>query len=342
MLIIYLLLANIFILTSSYIIRDLPFNTYHIEDMTKYENKLLSEGTEFFIRFPYNSENEIKFYIILPKNITIFPIYISEFAENPDETEITNTNFINAISLSDQEEEDTQYIKYTYDITNTKPYQVIYFKNDKELNYISFLAYSYAENTFSNIPMNQGFSIYSLKNEYSYYLKFNVSDPNGKNLKIGTSADINYNPKYELDLKCFYYIPSEYEMTKVDYSWSRNLSYKLGDDNYMEDRTYEYELSENHICCGIRIYNKNVLDELHIHLELSEKGKAPMWVIIFVVVLVIAMILGLIYLCCKGRPKKSLAEPNNGLDGGKTAAAACCLAGCLCAWCMASIVTSQQ
>ncbi len=109
----------------------------------------------------------------------------------------------------------------------------------------------------------------------------------------------------------------------------------------MEDRTYEYELSENHICCAIRIYNKNALDELHIHLELSEKGKTQMWVIILVVVLGIAMILGFIYVCCK-RPKKSLAEPDNGPDSGKVAAATCCLAGCLCAWCMARIMTSQQ
>ena len=335
MLTIYLLLTNIFLLTSPYIIRDLPFNTYYIEDMSQYENKLLSEGTEFFIRFPYNAENEIKFYLILSKNIAIFPIYISEFAENPDETDITNTNFINEKSLSDQEEEGSQYIKYSYDITITKPYQVIYFKNDKKLDYISFYAYSFADNTFSNIQMNKGFSIYSLKKEYSYYLKFDITDSDGKKLKITTSADINYEPKYVLDLKCFYYTPTEYEMTKVDYSWERSLHYKLGDNNDMEERNYEYELSKSNRCCVIRIYNQNVLDELHIYLEMTEKGKVPFWVWIIVSVVVLLIIIALSY-CCK-KSRENLDDPNN-----RQAAAACCLAGCLCAWCLASIATPKE
>ena len=331
MLTIYLLLTNIFLLTSPYIIRDLPFNTYYIEDMSQYENKLLSEGTEFFIRFPYNAENEIKFYLILSKNIAIFPIYISEFAENPDETEITKTYLRNAIPLSDQEEE-TQYIKYSYDITTSQQYQVIYFKNDKNVDYISFFAYSFAENTFSNIPMNQGFYIYSLKNESYYYLKFNISDPDGKILKIITSADINYVPKYELDLKCFYYIPSQYETTQVDYSWDRNISYKLGDDNYTEERTYEYHLSENHICCAIRIYNKNILDELLIHLGTTEKGKTPIWFVVLMGIFGILLIIGVIFLC-----KKSLNTPEK-----RKTAAACCIIACLCAWCMASIMNNSR
>ena len=181
--------------------------------------------------------------------------------------------------------------------------------------------------------MNQGFSIYSLKKESYYYLKFNISDPDGKNLKIITSADINYDPKYELDLKCFYYIPSQYEMTQVDYSWDRNISYKLGDDNYTEERTYEFDhLSENHICCAIRIYNKNILDELLIHLGMTEKGKTPIWFVVLMGIFGILLIIGVIFLC-----KKSLNTPEK-----RKTAAACCIIACLCAWCMASIMNNSR
>ena len=56
----------------------------------------------------------MKFYIIIFKNITKFPIYISEFHEYPDNTLITSANFIKEIELSEQEEEDSQYIKYLF------------------------------------------------------------------------------------------------------------------------------------------------------------------------------------------------------------------------------------
>ena len=334
------LLANIFFLVSSYIIRDLPFNTYHIENMDKYDNKLLSEGTEFFIRFPLNSENEMIFYLIIPKNITLFPLYISEFSEYPDETEIKNTNFNHLISSADKDEEETQYFKYSFNIITTLPYQVIYFKNTEKIGYIAFYAYSSAENIFSNIPMNQGFSIYSLKSEYSYYLKFNISDPDEKTLKIETSADSssNYAPNYELDIKCFSYIPSEYEITRVDYTWRRKLSYKYGDDALSEERIYEYEPDKNSKFCAIRIYNKIALDELHIHLEMTEKVKLPIWATILIVILAILVIIGIIY--CLRKCCQRVTAPENA-DNTK-AAAACCLAGCLCAWCLATVADSGR
>lgn len=102
--IIFLILVNIFLLTlSETIIRDLHYNNYHTEDMNNYENKFIPEGTKFFIRFPYNSENEMKFYIILLKNMTLFSIYNSEFSEYPDDATIKSRNFINKIVLNKQE-----------------------------------------------------------------------------------------------------------------------------------------------------------------------------------------------------------------------------------------------
>ena len=281
----------------------------------------------------------MRFYIKIFKNITIFPIYISEFHEYPDNTLISNTNFIKEIELSDQEEEDSQYIKYSFDISKREPYQVLYFQNDEALRYISFFAYSFGENTFANLPMKIGFSIFSLKTNSSYYLKFNTSE--GDSLKIETSADLNYLPNYELDIKCFPHSPSEYEVANIDGSWQRNLTYKLRDDYYNEFRTYEYELIEKHHFCVIHIYNKNALDELYIRIEMINDNKLPTWAIVLIAVLGVLLIIGIIYLikkcCCSAPP----INQNGDASGVKTARDICCTI-CLCAYCFASIAEAGK
>ena len=75
------------------IIRDLPYNTYHIEDKFSYEKNYIKERNNFYIRFPYNTEKDIKFYLTIPKNITLFPIYFYEFSAYPNDNDIINTNF---------------------------------------------------------------------------------------------------------------------------------------------------------------------------------------------------------------------------------------------------------
>ena len=342
--VISIILVNVILLTlSNPITIDLPFNNYYTEDINKYANKIIPEGSQFFIRFPKDSENEMKFYIIIPKNVTIFPIYISEFSEYPDNTLIVNTNFVNEIRLSKQEEEHTQYYKYSYDIAKIKPYQVIYFENDEAIDYISFYSYSFAENTFSNLPVNQSLTIFSLKTNSSYYLKFSASD--GKSLQIETSAALSYLPNYELDIKCFPNEPSELEVTNVDRSWQKNLTYKLSDDYYNEFRTYEYELNEKHQFCTIHIYNKNALNELHIRIEISEEKKLPTWAIVLIAVLAVLLIIGICFLikkaCCSAPPPPSPVNKNGDTTCLQRTHDMCC-AICICAYCFASVAQAGQ
>ena len=337
--IIYIFLINIFLLTSSnIIIRDLPYNIYHIEDMDQYENNCIQEGSEFFIRFQYNSENQMKFYLIIPKNITLFPIYISEFNEYPEETVLNNGITKNEIELKNQEEEDGQYIKYSFDInkTLTESYQVLYFQNNEELNYISFYAYSFALNTFSNLQMNHGLSIFSLKNESSYYLQFELSKSDGEKLQINTNADKAYLPDYELDIKCFLDEPSELEMTNVDVTWRKNLSYELSDDISKEYRIYEYEFYKNDQYCAIHIYNKNALDELYINIKMIEGDKLPIWAIVLIAIVGILLLIGIFYLIRKA----CIRSRDNPEDRQK--AAACCIGICLCAACLASVAETGK
>ena len=104
----YILFENLFLLSLSLnIIRDLPYNIYHVEDMDQYQNKYIPEGNKFFIRFPYNLDKEIKFYLTIPKNTTLFPIYSSEFSEYPSDEQLANTDFKKEIEVTNRE--DFQY-----------------------------------------------------------------------------------------------------------------------------------------------------------------------------------------------------------------------------------------
>ena len=137
----YLLLLNLFLLSiSKYIIRDLPYNIYQIEDMNLYEAKYISEGNKFYIKFPKNSNNNITFSLLIPNNITLFPIYLSEFSKEPNDEEIINTNYNNELQLKDRD--DQEYSKYSFHIKNSNSYKVLYFKNNEILNYLSFYALS--------------------------------------------------------------------------------------------------------------------------------------------------------------------------------------------------------
>lgn len=346
--IIVLILANIFLLTlSDTIIRDLAYNNYHTEDMNNYENQIIPEESKFFIRFPYDSENEMKFYIILHENTTIFPIYISQFDEYPDDTSISPTNFINQIALNSQEKENTQYIKYSYNINKIKPYLVIYFQNEEALNYISFYAYSFAANTFSNLPMNHSLSIFSLKEHSSYYLLFDTSD--GSRLQIETSASLSSSPNYELDIKCFNRQPSEYQMTMIDGTWQKNLTYKLSDDNYKEFRTYEYESHEDYQFCAIHIFNINALNELNIVIKMLEDDKPPIWAIIVGSILGVLVIIGVGYLikrlCCNIKTNNVNNVNNATNEQNATCLQRFCIllrAICICAYCFASIAEAGK
>ena len=145
----YIVLTNIFLLSSSMnIIRDLPSNVNYLEDMHQYENKYIPEGNKHYIRFPSDLNNEIKFYLTLPKNMTLFPIYSAEFSNYPGDNELINTEFKNEIEL--KEREDLEYSVYSFDIKKTEPYKALFFQNNEIINYMSFYASSNVNYVDSN------------------------------------------------------------------------------------------------------------------------------------------------------------------------------------------------
>ena len=257
----YILLANLYLLCSSYnIIRDLPYNIYHVEDMNQYENKYLPEGNKFYIRFPSDLNNDIKFYLTIPKNTSLFPIYASEFSKYPSDKEIMDTNFKNEIELKNRE--DLYYSIYTYDIKKSDPYKVLYFQNNEILNYISF--YASSNNTlgssysFQNLSFSDRTYLYDfLKGDYYFKLKANYID---SNIKIETRVKSGYRPEYTVDIKLFAYDPADKEITYIDNTWERNIPYDLSIDSSYENRNYEIKPNRNYVCVAIHIYNEKDLD----------------------------------------------------------------------------------
>ena len=97
-----LLINLIFLSLESNIIRDLPFNIYHIEDMSQYESNAIQEGTKYYIRLP-KANSKMTLYLTIPKNIEIFPLYSAEFPEMPNENEINKKEFSKEIPLKNKE-----------------------------------------------------------------------------------------------------------------------------------------------------------------------------------------------------------------------------------------------
>ena len=291
---IYILFASFLISFSYNIIRDLPYNIYYIEDMDKYENKFIPEGNKFFIRLPYCLDKEIKFYLTIPKNITLFPIYSSEFSAFPKDEELINTDFKNEIDLINIE--DLNYSTYSFSIKKKELYQVLYFQNNEILDYISFYVHSNSSNenniTITNLTINYGLYIYSLYNESSYYFKTNTKNLDKKVLEIETRTHRSNTPNFQIDIKCFSYEPTDDEVTLVDNSWRKDLSYE-SEYYFPEERNYEYEPDEEFLFCAIHMYNKNALDELYIRVSI--KYKLPGWAIALMVIVGFFVMLGVCF-----------------------------------------------
>ena len=153
----FLLITLFFFSSSRDIIKTLPYNIYQIEDMNQYETKYLPEGNKFYIKLPKSIEKDTTFYLTIPKNITLFPIYSSEFKENPKNEEIINTDYKNEIQLKNKENE--EYSIYSFNIEKSDSYKVLYFQNNEALNYLSF----FADNSNETIPTYEILTIDTLK-----------------------------------------------------------------------------------------------------------------------------------------------------------------------------------
>ena len=200
----FLFFCLILIISSKYIIRDLPYNIYYVEDMNQYENEYIPEGNMYYIRFPYNINNNIKFSLTLPKNITLFPVYIAEFSQYPSDKEIFNTNFKQELELKNRD--DFHYSVYSFDI-----------KNNEILNYISFYGSSISDSSnndtkiiINNLVFNSDFILKNVSENNSYFFRVKI-EGNEKEILVKTIVLSSLGPIYSLDITHFNYEVSDEE-----------------------------------------------------------------------------------------------------------------------------------
>ena len=323
----YIIFTSFLLLSLSMnIIRDLPPNVNFLEDMEQYENKYIPEGNKFYIRIPSDLNNEIKFYLTLPKNTTLFPIYSAEFSNYPEDKEIINTEFKNEIEL--KEKEDLEYSVYSFDIKKTKPYKALFFQNNEVINYISFYASSNINDinnnyNLTNLTLNHRTQIDYIDYGTSYYFKVATNARSNYVFIIKTSVHESYMPDYQLDLKCFSQEPTDEEATNVDNTWIKNMEYQIDLDYYdnYENRNFEHRHGEDYDYCAIHIYNNRSAYYFYIYVSLNYEMPAYVTAI-----LIIVCIFVFILILCLLRSKSGRAF---------------CLGMIVCAACCASMASNS-
>ena len=282
----FLFFCLILIISSKYIIRDLPYNIYYVEDMNQYENKYIPEGNMYYIRFPYNINNNIKFSLTLPKNITLFPVYIAEFSQYPSDKEILNTNFKQELELKNRD--DFHYSVYSFDIKNNEPYKVLYFKNNEILNYISFYGSSISDSSnndtkiiINNLVFNSDFILKNVSENNSYFFRVKI-EGNEKEILVKTIVLSSLGPIYSLDITHFNYEVSDEELTNLNNYKTRPFPYNSRNEYRDEIRTYTYKSENNIKVLGIHLYSNKFLESINITAFVDKSF--PGWAIALIVI----------------------------------------------------------
>ena len=275
----HFLITTLFFFSSSRdIIKTLPYNIYQIEDMNQYETKYLPEGNKFYIKLPKIIEKDTTFYLTIPKNITLFPIYSSEFKENPKNEEIINTDYKNEIELKNKENE--EYSKYSFNIEKSNSYKVLYFQNNEALNYLSFFASNSNETMKHNETLN-----YKLKYEYElnesdvFYFQIKI-DPDDEDLIIEIEAyfDYYYHPNLQLGYH-FFNNPNYTDLINPDLYGNEPYDSK----NYAtyEYRKYSLKNNNKYQYLGVSLTNKNNVTQ-KFSIIIKPESKLPTWAAILI------------------------------------------------------------
>ena len=271
------------------IIRNLPYNIYQVEDMNQYETKNLPEGNRFYIKLPKNIEKDTTFYLTIPKDITLFPIYSSEFSEKPKDEEIINTDYKNEIQLKNRENQ--EYSIYSFNIEKSDSYKVLYFQNNEALNYLSFFASNadLTSTTPDRINYDRRSNPFTIsKKDTRYFVVKLVRDD--ENLEIDINADypIGFYPDFSLG----YYLynnETDPDITKRKYT---NLGYSSSNYDYdrYQNRVYDLKNTNKFQYLGIKIENKIDIRQ-SLSILVRPEYSLAWWAILLIVVGVIIFII---------------------------------------------------
>lgn len=288
-----LLFASLFFFSTSLnIIRDLPYNIYQIEDMNQYETKYLPEGNRFYIRLPSSPNKEsTTFYLSIPRNTTIFPIYSKEFPNKPSEEEIINTEYNDELQLKNRD--DQEYSIYSYDIQKSDSYKVLYFQNNEILNYLSFSTGANApEGIYRTLPYKQTQTFQLSKDSIN---NFTVAlDIDDEKLLIITEAYYSTYDNFDLAIAFFDTNPTK-EMLMNYSNWDLSIPYSNYYYSTYEERTYEFKNLNKQRYLGIRIKAYSRISDFEITVKPDNRW--PTWLIV-IVVIIGALVLGVFLFFC--------------------------------------------
>ena len=286
----YLLLLNLFLLSiSKNIITDLTYNIYQIEDMNLYETKYIPEGNKFYIKFPKNSNNNITFSLLIPNNITLFPIYLSEFSKEPNDEEIINTNYNNELQLKDRD--DQEYSKYSFLIKNSNSYKVLYFKNNEILNYLSFYALSNNNDNddIINLEYEKNNENISVQANTSIFFRVKINSDDEK-LYIKIKAPIK-NSNFNIDLAFFAYGVTDDELRNIKGNGQKDFSRIISSDDVNEITLIEIKNENRSLFLGIHLLNEYTTYIDIIITPNKNNDSFPIWAIVLIVIGIIIIII---------------------------------------------------
>ena len=290
---------GLFLLSASRdIIRDLPYNIYQIEDMEQYETKYLPEGNKFYIRFPSNLNQDIKFYLTIPKNTTLFPIYSSDFSNYPKDDEIIKSDYENELQLKNREDE--EYSIYSFDIKKTDSYKVLYFQNNEVLNYLSFYAapaVSAPDNiVIKNIEYKKKTTVRELQAGYYYAFRVDVDEDSKITIEIKVST--SYNPSFQVDVAFFDKFPNDDTVKNQD-NYELNIDFDFEIEDGYETRKYKTKNKYDKKYMAFQIVNDRDLRSIDINVK--PNSGLPTWlkVILYIIggIVLIAVLLVVCALC---------------------------------------------
>ena len=287
----FLLIALFSLSLSLDIIRNVPYNIYQVEDLNQYETKNLPEGNRFYIKLPKNIEKDTTFYLTIPKDITLFPIYSSEFSEKPKDEEIINTDYKNEIQLKNRENQ--EYSIYSFNIEKSDSYKVLYFQNNEALNYLSFFASNsgLTSTVYDTITYDRRSNPFTIsRKETRYFVVKLVRDD--ENLEIDINADYPTPYNYP-DFSLGYYLYNN--ETDPDITNPRkytNLGYSSSNYDYdrYQNRVYDLKNTNKFEYLFIKIENKIDLPQ-SLSILVRPEYSLAWWAILLIVVGVIIFII---------------------------------------------------
>ena len=285
----FLIITLISFYLSRDIIRNLPYNIYQIEDMNQYETKNLPEGNRFYIKLPKNIEKDTTFYLTIPKDITLFPIYSSEFSEKPKDEEIINTDYKNEIQLKNRENQ--EYSIYSFNIEKSDSYKVLYFQNNEALNYLSFFASNsdLTSTTYDIINYDRRSNQFILDAGLTRYFIVQLV-PEDENLVIDVDAGYTSDYAYPDFSLGYYLFNNQNDPDITNPNKYKSLTYSSSNYNTYQNRLYDLKNKNKYQYLGISITNR-LLSSFYVSILVRPEYSLPWWAILLIIVGVIIFII---------------------------------------------------